>query len=579
MNIDNLLQIIDQSNAWVASALKAEKQSNARKRLLNYKRQLNKKKFALAGNPAAAIYGESQMGKSYLVSSLLSEPERPFRIIDGKGEKYDFINQINPIGGRSEATSLVTRFSTAYEFKNPDFPVQAKLLSPADIILVLCDSYYNDVKAKIDFTLREDDINRTIIELSKNKENQQTRQGLLKEEDILDISDYFSENFSTKSTNVIHSKFFEITAANIDKFKPEEWHEVFELLWNKNPDISKIFSDLVKYYAKLDFSEIIYLPINAVLRDYGTLLDVERLYEISKSKENIDNKFIATTPILLINGQNERIISDFSKSFLCALSAELIFQVPKELETSKAFLKHTDLLDFPGARHRLGINEEDIGVNVIPQMLLRGKVAYLFKKYSKAEKINIFLFCHNNQQSAQSVMPELLKSWIDEMIGNSPQVRQTFISKSKIPPLFVISTMFNIDLEYDLNNDNRANRSYSDNRWFRRFDRVLKMEIFGSENEQYKWVENWTLDSSTFKNIYLLRDFYYSSEVKSKVYTGYNEYKRELSEVTHSNYPEFLTDLKESFVEYPFVKNHFEDPGFAWNSAVSINDLNGSLIV
>jgi len=42
-----------------------------------------------------------------------------------------------------------------------------------------------------------------------------------------------------------------------------------------------------------------------------------------------------------------------NKSVLCALVAELIFKVDKELEDEKPFLKHSDLLDFPGARSRL----------------------------------------------------------------------------------------------------------------------------------------------------------------------------------------------------------------------------------
>ena len=579
MSIDQLLQIVDKATNWCSSSLQGDKQSNARRNFLNFKRQLNKKKFALSGNPAAALYGESQMGKSYLVSSLLSESGRPFTIVDVKDNKYDFINQINPIGGGAESTSLVTRFSTAYEVKNPDFPIQAKLLSPSDLILVLCDSYYNDIKTKIDVALREDDINNSILELCKKYNHQEAKQSLLKEEDILDISDYFRDNFFSKSANVIHSKFFEITAATIEKIQPNEWFEIIELLWNKNSNITKLYKSLINYYGQLDFSEVVFLPIDAVLREQGTLLDVLRLYEISESTPNTGDRFNSTTSLLLIKNQQEKIIYNFSKSYLCALSAELIFQVPKDLESSKPFLKNTDLLDFPGARHRLGIHEEDIEDTVIPKMLLRGKVAYLFKKYSKAEKINILLFCHSHRQSAQSVMPELLKGWIDEMIGKSATDRQSFIDRSKIPPLFVISTMFNLDLQYDLNNDKPDNRSYRDNRWLKRFDRVLKTEIFGSENEPYNWIENWTINSPNFQNIYLLRDFYYSSETNSQIYKGYNESKIEIEEIIPHGYPDFRKDLRKSFVEYPFIQNHFEDPGHSWDSAVNINADGTKLII
>ena len=93
-NLQKQLNIIEESNKWIYASLDGEKQKNAYRNIVNCRRKLNKKKFALNGNPAAAIYGASQMGKSYLVGSLLSENEKPFTIIDGNNNKYDFINKI-----------------------------------------------------------------------------------------------------------------------------------------------------------------------------------------------------------------------------------------------------------------------------------------------------------------------------------------------------------------------------------------------------------------------------------------------------------------------------------------------------
>ncbi|MBK6353098.1 MAG: hypothetical protein IPF46_06775 [Saprospiraceae bacterium] len=72
-------------------------------------------------NPAAAMFGESQAGKSYLVSSLLSEEGIPFEIFDGTGEGYNFKDKINPYGNEHESTSVVTRFSTKYKWIKKDF--------------------------------------------------------------------------------------------------------------------------------------------------------------------------------------------------------------------------------------------------------------------------------------------------------------------------------------------------------------------------------------------------------------------------------------------------------------------------
>ncbi|MBK8042536.1 MAG: hypothetical protein IPK21_07645 [Haliscomenobacter sp.] len=63
----------------------------------------------------------------------------------------------------------------------------------------------------------------------------------------------------------------------------------------------------------------------------------------------------------------------FPKPFLCAIVAELVFRLPSDLIASKPFIAKNDLLDFPGARHRLGKDESDIDNKIIVQMLLRGK--------------------------------------------------------------------------------------------------------------------------------------------------------------------------------------------------------------
>ena len=146
-NINIQLNIIEKAIKWdkETDSMKGAKGENAYRNLVNSRRKLNKKKYALEGNPAAAIYGESQAGKSYLVSALLSTQGKAFKVIDGNGNDYDFKNQINPRGNEMESTSVVTRFSTKYKWINKEYPIIAKLLSPTDIILVICEAYYNNL--------------------------------------------------------------------------------------------------------------------------------------------------------------------------------------------------------------------------------------------------------------------------------------------------------------------------------------------------------------------------------------------------------------------------------------------------
>lgn len=576
-NINTQLNIIEKAIKWVkeTDSMKGAKGESAYRNLVNYRRKLNKKKYALEGNPAAAIYGASQMGKSYLVSNLLSEKGTPFTVIDGEGKSYVFLDEINPEGKKKEATSIVTRFSTNYKWLNPAFPVKVKLLSPADIVLVLCDSYFNDVKTKIDIALKIDFINEKVKEICIKYDGSTKQQTLLDEDSILDIFDYFHTNFSTKATNIIHSTFFEKIPSLISKTKADDWCEIFSLLWNGNEKINNLFSELLKHYAKLDFNSEIYVPIETVLRTKGTLLDVARLREIYIGTSGTELNYKPDTSALIFQNGQEKLIDSFSKSFLCALTAELTFCLPKELEKSKTFLKNTDLLDFPGARNRLGIHEEEIVDEDIPKMLLRGKVAYLFNKYSYSEKINILLFCQNNEKvEVQNIVPDLLNNWISDMIGKTPEERNNFISTSKVPPLFIVSTMFNIDMQFDYNNDRPDNLDARNNRWKGRFITVFN-EIFGSK----KWLTEWTTNNSYFQNIFLLRDYRFSSDTESKLFKGFNENKTENEEIFHDSYPNFRKDLRQSFIEYDFVKRHFEKPENSWDRAASINEDGTQLIL
>ena len=60
---------------------------------------------------SVGIFGESQAGKSFLVSTLISDKNGNSTIQLGN-RKLDFIRDINPQGSGKESTGVVTRFST-----------------------------------------------------------------------------------------------------------------------------------------------------------------------------------------------------------------------------------------------------------------------------------------------------------------------------------------------------------------------------------------------------------------------------------------------------------------------------------
>ena len=572
-NIQKQLEIIEKANAWIKTSLEGNKAKEAYRVMVNCRRKLNRKKDALEDNPAAAMFGESQAGKSYLVSSILSD-EVPFEIFDGLGKGYNFKKEINPHGNEHESTSVITRFSAKYKWVNPNFPVIAKLLSLKDIILILCEAYYSNLK--VDSSLSFDEIKEKINYFEETYRNKPECQKLIIEDHIMDIEDYFENNFSKLVyNNIKDAEFFDKLLAFVTRIPTDGWDEVFSILWNFNPQLTKLFRDMINQHKQLNFADTVYLPIDSVLRDKGTLLEVDRLDEIYNEYKGPNTNYCKDTQVYFIDNGLEKTIT-FSKSYLCALTSELIFILPEKIIQQKPFLDKTDLLDFPGTRRPESTEENNITNKSLLQLLRRGRVDYLFNKYSFSEKINVLMFCQNHKDSKQSVMPAKLDRWIGHMIGESPEIRANFICP--IPPLFIISTWFNCDLEYDNDMENDK-KGVMNQKWHDRFVKVLEEQIIKSDT--YFWFKNWTKANPDFKNIYLLRDFEKSDDTGSgsKLFNGYYKYKKEKEEISTPTYPSYRIDLRQSFIDYDFVKHHFEDPADSWDRAASINEDGTKLII
>ena len=109
-NINSQIAEIERSIAW---AKKFDKSTFPVEELKEYRRRLKKIANALSENCSAAAYGESQVGKSYLMSSLLSTAESPFVIVNN-GKEYSFIDDLNPSGGNTSKTVFTTDYYSIF---------------------------------------------------------------------------------------------------------------------------------------------------------------------------------------------------------------------------------------------------------------------------------------------------------------------------------------------------------------------------------------------------------------------------------------------------------------------------------
>jgi hypothetical protein len=580
----SLIDEIGSSIGWVDHYLKAEERSAATFELKKVRRNLSKIKYSLLQKPAAALYGESQVGKSYLIKNLLSLTNQTLEISDPLSNiSYDFLEQINPKGDQTEATSVVTRFSVDKHFTNDHFPIAIRLLSAKDVVLLLCDSYFNDITDH-QVHLRTDSLENEIQALADEYAGKDTFQIHLSEDDIFDIQDYLEQYFRGSVHIYSDVKFWSTTASFIHLVPPTEWYRIFQIIWGRLQPFNHIFNKLVGALEQLNFSTMVFAEFKSVLREYGTILHVARLRELENGPVYEDvsrNNYLDSVHIMFhSNGKPEE--CTINKSTLCALCGELIFQINPLLAAQKSFLNNADLLDFPGARSRLENREsvfvndhEGAGKSLMDLMVLRGKVSYIFNKYSRDRLISNLLFCNKDAKIEVKYIPRLLNDWIETYVGKTPVEREQSIQSSTIPPIFIIFTFFNNDLRFNETND-RPNNLYE--KWTKRFVTIFQNEII---TKNYSWLEKWKTSTPKFQNLYLLRDFIHSKDT----FKGYSESGAE-SEYSENNFRDYFTspsayfnELRNSFLDFSFVKDHFYQPEMAWSESAEINKDGSALII
>ena len=580
-DINHLLHVVEQSIKWANTH---EENSFPFSAFKEKRRELKKIKFALEEKCSAAAYGESQNGKSYLISSLLSYEGEALTISGGIGGKlYSFIDDINPSGGntsKKESTGVITRFTV----RPDDSPaahdkVKVRLLTVADIVSLLADSYYKDVKINAADLLQTDDINSSLEKLLPTIIDKSYQQDYIDEDDIYTIHQFLDTSIGSSSANVYGSKFCALVAPKIRQISPSNWSKVFSMLWNNNPSITSLFDRLISDYMKLKFNQVVYVDFAAILRQKGTILDITWLdYLFNDSTVEINSNYDQLCDVY--DEQNHLLFSGFSKASFSALVAELTLVLPESTTTKRTFLKDFDLLDFPGARHRMKLPEASIQAE-LSMMLRRGKVSYLFDKYSDSLRINSILFCQN-MDKPESELGEVLNDWINKNIGKTPEERAEHIKHTNYTsPFFIISTFFNCDLQRTKETPLFTQTVPLSERWKTRFENHLSNEVI--KPSIYQWFEKWVpvgsgFESESFQNIFMLRDYFWSSN--QQVFKGYEPgVSGETEIIMHPEYPNYMEDLKQSFITFPFVKQHFRNPEKSWNEAASLNHDGSQAII
>lgn len=168
------------------------------------------------------------------------------------------------------------------------------------------------------------------------------------------------------------------------------------------------------------------------------------------------------------------------------------------------------------------------------------------------------MFCHTYKNTTPNLVAPILNEWVNTYIGATPDERQKNLFDYDVPPLFLVSTFYNIDLIIKSTLDPKI--------WERRFGTIWYSEVI--DHETNKWFDEWLPDKK-FNNTFLLRDYFFSSDAHDKgnrLFSGYPG-----PETTELRAEE-RAKLKEIFLHDKHVNIFFDNPEIAWNAASTVGN-------
>lgn len=515
-------------------------------------RNVSKRLGDVATKPVAVgFFGLSQAGKSYLISALAADKNGKL-ITRVDNEELDFLKHVNPVGGGKEATGLVTRFSRADKTGIPGYPIELKLFQEIEIAKILVNAYFKDfdqqkISNEIDFS----QLNHLLDSFEKKR--QASYVGGIIEDDVVDLHDYIIENFGN-ALEGLKGGYWEKAVHLAPYLKVADRAALFAVLWGNLTELSQIYVEFATTLAKLQYAEIAFAPISVLVTENdgvksqeNNIMNVDILDRLGTPNDSIvqicptgDN--IANQPV------------DISLAQLAFLAAELNF--PLVNETRVPTFENVDLLDFPGYRGRLNLTTlDDIKKgNLISQLLLRGKVAYLFEKYTDSQEMNVLVICTpSEKQSDVNDVGPVLERWIDRTQGETPEQRAT-----KKPGLLWAITMFDKRIVNSL----ALTEDLLANSWGK--GGLLQLTLL-ERFSRYDWLENWA-NNQCFNNIYLVRKPGFAVSFLDVDSTTFEEL------AINTNYSNNLQLLKNTFIHNKEVNKYIAKPEQAWDAMMKLND-------
>ncbi|WP_122094305.1 putative virulence factor [Rahnella sp. Larv3_ips] len=496
------------------------------------------------------FFGISQAGKSYLISALAAGSNGELEARYGT-KVVDFIKEVNPVGGGKEATGLVTRFTRHAPDAPVGYPIPLRLFSEIDLAKILANTWFNDFNHEhLNYKIDENRIEERLRPFLQRAGQPVANNGV-SSEDVVALWDYLNASFK-KSVEKLEHAWWPLVLKIAPALNPHERADLFSLLWGEQPELTETYRSLANVLAKLNHAKMVFAPLETLIdHSSGSIMNVDSLNRLGSHQD-------LTVEIRFWKENQQTGSAVLSQSELAALTSELIF--PLAEVTNNSVMEQVDLLDFPGYRGRLKLlalkDAAQDGLNPVSQLLLRGKVAYLFERYTDNQEMNALVVCASSfKQSDVSDVGPVLTRWVEKTQGKTAEER----GNSKAG-LFWAITMCDMRISDNL----KKTESQLKEAWEGMLHMTL-LERFAS----YDWLKEWS-PGKPFDNCFLVR----KPGMDNPFLTLENEPGQEsLKEVALAErYRDVLDTMGRVFITCNNVRRHVAGPNEAWQAMLKLND-------
>ena len=371
--------------------------------------------------------------------------------------------------------------------------------------------------------------------------------------------DYLKESFP-KSLSGLDDYYWPKAVELAPRLAIKDRARLFSILWGEIDELSKAYQSFAMTLASLGHADRVFAPLDVLVWSDGkgglsqtdSIMNVDMLERLDKD----DGQRAKVRPV--VDGAPGDPVG-LSLAQLAALTAELVF--PLSEPPGDSLFEEVDLLDFPGYRGRLKVESlNDVrhamgseDVSPVAQLILRGKVAYLFERYTDNQEMNVLIVCTpSHKQSDVTDVGPVLDSWINKTQGGSPEER----AKRKAGLLWAI-TMFDMRIGGDLDTDeNMLRQSWGSGGMMK----MCMLERFG----QYSWLQEWS-PKQPFNNTFLVR--------KPRMKVTFLDLDDDNHEKAVSDSVRKPLDLMRlTFCENEAVRRHIAEPEAAWDAMLALDD-------